>query len=183
MYGLTAALFAASALAAPATSPDNWACTTKSSKVTALQIKDFDFHASYTFTTPAHQNSWGYVNFTLANPAVDYEYQCSAASNQLQDFFYGSIDYNCTDAAGNPTTSGTFSYSRPADTLAINQTWTCDSEGSRFWAESEAKLDLKCEDTTWENPDWKQGQIYSDRTIRCDKVNQDVPLKSLRAIA
>ncbi|KAM3499676.1 hypothetical protein MY11210_009596 [Beauveria gryllotalpidicola] len=182
MYGLTAALFAASALAAPATSPD-WVCTSASTKVTALQIKDFDFHASWTFTTPAHQNSWGYVNFTLANPAVDYEYQCSAASNQLQDFFYGTTNYECTDADGSPTSWGTFSYSRPTTTLAINQTWTCPSEGSRFWAEGAAELDLHCNDTTWENPDWKQGQIYSDRTISCDKLSQDVPLTSLRAAA
>lgn len=184
MYGLTAAaLFAAAALAAPASSPDNNACTSQSTKVTAFQIKDFDFHASWTFSTPAHQNSWGYINFTLANAAVDYEYQCSAASSWLSDFYYGNIDYNCTDpATGQQTQRGTFSYSRPATTLAINQTWDCP-EGSRFWAEGSAVLDLRCDETTYQNPNWTMGQIYSNRVVTCDKLSQPVPITSLRAAA
>ncbi|EGX93283.1 hypothetical protein CCM_04656 [Cordyceps militaris CM01] len=185
MYGLVSALFAASAaLAAPVVTPDTNTCTAKSLKVTSFLVKDFDFHASWTFTTPAHQNSWGYVNFTLANAAVPYEYQCSSASNWLSDFYYGNINYNCTDPAGQPTQHGTFSYSRPTETLAINQTWICAQEQSRFWAEGSAKLDLKCQDTTYHNPNWTTpGQIYSDRRVTCDKLTQVVPLTSLRAAA
>ncbi|KAJ6788804.1 hypothetical protein PWT90_02807 [Aphanocladium album] len=177
MYGLITALFAASAIAAPATT-----CTSKSTKATEFDIKDFDFHASWTFTTPAHQNSWGYVNFTLANKVLDYEYQCSSASNWLSDFYYGNINYNCTDAAGQQTHEGTFSYSRPMTTLAINQTWDCP-EGSRFWAEGSAKLDLQCEESKYQNPNWTMGQIYSDRRITCDKLTTTVPITSLRAAA
>ncbi|TQV97487.1 hypothetical protein V2A60_006758 [Cordyceps javanica] len=184
MYGLTAAaLLAASALAAPAVGPDRNTCTARSTNVTQFLVKDFDFHASWTFTTPAHQNSWGYVNFTLANAAIDYEFQCSSASNWLSDFYYGNIDYNCTDPAGRPTRQGTFSYSRPTTTLAINQTWACPDEGSQFWAEGRAKLDLACRETNYTNPDWKMGQIYSDRTIVCDKLTTGVPITSLRAAA
>lgn len=182
MYGLTAALFAASALAAPTTTANKDSCTSHSTKVTELEIKDFDFHASWTFTNPAHQNSWGYVNFTLTNAAVDYDYQCSTASNWLDDFFYGNINYNCTTHDGKQTNMGTFAYSRPTQILAINQTWVCP-EGSEFWAEAEAKLPLVCHETKYQNPNWTSGQIYSDRTITCDKLTQGVPVTSLRAAA
>lgn len=190
MYSLiTAALFATAAVAAPAAGT----CTSRSTKVTDFQIKDFDFHASWTFTTPAHQNSWGYVNFTLARLGGDDDgvphaaYQCTAASNWLSDFYYGNINYNCTDVAGGGAGNGlphrgTFSYSRPDKTLAINQTWDCP-EGSRFWAEGGAVLDLNCHETQYQNPNWTMGQIYSDRVITCDKLSQPVPIKSLRAAA
>ncbi|OAQ97870.1 hypothetical protein LLEC1_05962 [Akanthomyces lecanii] len=108
---------------------------------------------------------------------------CSAASNWLSDFYYGNVDYRCTDpATGQQTQRGTFSYSRPATTLAINQTWDCP-EGSRFWAEGSAVLDLRCDETMYQNPNWTMGQIYSNRVITCDKLTQPVPITSLRAAA
>lgn len=90
-------------------------------------VQGFDFHASYIFSTPAHQNSWGYVNFNLSNPAVpDVLLSCSAQSDQLQDFFYGTQWYKCTT---NGTSYGpapaSFAFNRPTGELDINQTWTC----------------------------------------------------------
>ena len=60
-------------------------CNAKSTSVTGWTVHNFDFHASYIFSTPAHQNSWGYANFTLTNPAVDYAATCGASSDQLSD--------------------------------------------------------------------------------------------------
>ncbi|KAK3191396.1 hypothetical protein K4F52_002607 [Lecanicillium sp. MT-2017a] len=181
---LTTTLLAAAAAAAPATAPNNdHTCTKRSTQVTEWTIKDFDFHASYIFTTPAHQNSWGYVNFTLANPAVDYPLQCMSSSNWLQDFYYGMINYNCTLPDGTYSDAGTFNFSRPTNELNINQTWSCPDEGSVFWAEGGIKLDLECTDETTKTPDWEPGQIYSSRIIACDKVTTPVKMESLRAIA
>src|SRR5687767_900631 len=51
-------------------------CMAAGQKVSSWKVENFDYHASYIFTTPAHQNSWGYVNFTLSNPALNYKPVC-----------------------------------------------------------------------------------------------------------
>ncbi|KHN99361.1 uncharacterized protein MAM_03059 [Metarhizium album ARSEF 1941] len=182
---LTSLLLAGAALAAPST-PDlrtGNPCTEKSARMENWQVKDFDFHASYIFTTPAHQNSWGYVNFTLLNPSFPSKpTQCSGTSNQLSDFFYGNFNYDCSRSW--PGQSASFAFSRPEqDQLKVNQTWECRGEGSRFWAEGGLKLNLTCDDATWTNPDWKMGQIYSDRTVNCTHIDATVPVETMRAIA
>jgi hypothetical protein len=111
-------------------------CTSTSSSSFAWTVKNFTYHASYIFSTPAHQNSWGYVDFNLTNPALAASsspyanVKCSATSNQLSDFFYGNFPYNCTDAYGKPVNStgpySVFEFSRPNNKLDFNQTWICD---------------------------------------------------------
>jgi hypothetical protein len=177
----TTALLAGAAAALP-TTPQETTCTSKSTKVTEWTVKDFDFHASYIFTNPAHQNSMGSVNFTLENAAVEYPLICESRSFWLQDFYYGMINYNCT-LNGENTDMGTFNFSRPTNRLNINQTWACADEGSMFWAEGGVDLDLNCEDKTEQNPDWKPGQIYSSRYITCDKVTVPAKMETLRAAA
>lgn len=184
MYNLlTSLLMAGAAVAAPSTIDlrTSETCTQKSTQVKQWTVKDFDFHSSYTFTTPAHQNSWGYVNFTLENPVLRYKTQCTASSNQLSDFFYGNFIYSCTQAAPQGD-EATFTFSRPMNELKVNQTWGCP-EGSRFWGEGGAKLNLNCSDQTWKNPDWKMGQIYSSRTVTCKHINAPVPVQTMHAVA
>ena len=90
-------------------------------------VEQFDFHASYIFSTPAHQNSWGYASFNLTNPALPYQAACSASSNQLNDFFYGNMWYNCSlPAEANGNGPAAFQYSRPSGKLDVNQTWECN---------------------------------------------------------
>ncbi|KND89594.1 hypothetical protein TOPH_05600 [Tolypocladium ophioglossoides CBS 100239] len=181
---LTTLLVAGAALAAPTPAAQGTnTCTSKSTKVKEWTVGDFDFHSSYLFTTPAHQNSWGYVNFTLVNPAVDYKVQCTAASNQLQDFYYGNLDYKCDVPV--PSDKATFTFARPANELLINQTWNCAGEGSRFEARGGVRLNLTCSDTFWQNPDWKQGQgqFYSTRFVDCQHVTVQVPVKEMSGVA
>lgn len=102
----------------------------------AWTVTDFEYHASYVFSTPAHQNSWGYVDFNLSNPAVpDAVATCHAASNQLSDFFYGTVWYDCalngTTTGGGPAPA-TFAFSRPSGELKVNQTWTCDDQDPKY---------------------------------------------------
>jgi hypothetical protein len=86
----------------------------------------FDYHASYIFTNPAHQNSWGYVNFNLTNNVVPYTAVCKASSNQLTDFFYGTLDYNCTLPAEAPVGAAVkFRFSRPSGQLDIEEAIPC----------------------------------------------------------
>lgn len=88
-------------------------------------LSSFDFHASYIFTTPAHQNSWGYVNFNLTNPALPYPAVCTAASSQLSDFFYGNLPYTCSVPEGQ-TGTGSFTFDRALGKLDFDQGWTCN---------------------------------------------------------
>lgn len=93
---------------------------------TQWTVHGFDYHASYTFSTPAHQNSWGYVNFNLTNNVVPYTAVCSAASSQLTDFFYGTVDYTCTLPATAPAKAAVkFRFSRPSGKLEITESVVC----------------------------------------------------------
>ena len=90
-------------------------------------VHGFDYHASYIFSTPAHQNSWGYVNFNLTNNVVPYTAACSASSNQLTDFFYGSVEYACTLPSSAPAGSAVaFKFNRPTGQLDIKETIICN---------------------------------------------------------
>jgi hypothetical protein len=97
-------------------------------------VANFDYHASYIFTTPAHQNSHGYVNFTLVNPALGSTATCSASSSQLNDFFYGNMLYTCSTPDGSPGNSSatSFTFNRASGELDFNQTWTCSDEDPQY---------------------------------------------------
>lgn len=180
---LATILLAGSAAAAPTLSliaRDDDSCMAKGAKATEWTIHEFDFHASYTFTNPAHQNSYGYVNFTLENPVLDYRPVCSASSSQLNDFFYGTQIFNC-EVPGEHDTA-TFTFSRPSGELQVNQTWHCLEEGGRFTAKGGVTLDLDCEESFYENPDWQPGQIYSQRLITCEKKTVTAPITEISAV-
>lgn len=172
------------ALAIPAIAPrqEEKSCVDKSTRVKLWQVTQFDYHSSVVFSTPAHQNSWGYVNFTLENPAVEYKPVCSAASNQLSDFFYGTVIYNCQVGDDGEGGEATFTYSRPSGELQINQTWACTEEQALFEAQGGIDLRLNCRDVEWENPDWQQGEIYYTRNVDCNYVDVETPITSIQAI-
>jgi hypothetical protein len=93
-------------------------------------VENFDYHAEYIFTTPAHQNSHGYVNFDLWNTAVAYTATCSATSDQLTDFFYGTQWYPCTLPSTAPAgASVSFRFNRPTGELDVNGTIICADKG------------------------------------------------------
>jgi hypothetical protein len=96
-------------------------------------VHGFDYHASYTFTNPAHQNSWGYVNFNLTNNVVPYTAVCSAASSQLSDFFYGTVDYTCKLPAEAPAGAAVkFRFSRPSGQLDITESILCTEKQTTY---------------------------------------------------
>ncbi|KAL2132476.1 hypothetical protein VTI74DRAFT_3750 [Chaetomium olivicolor] len=169
----------ASPVALPRSEPG---CSDISFKSFAWEVHNFDFHASYIFTTPAHQNSWGFVSFELYNPADKTSTHCEASSNQLQDFFYGTVQYKCGDSG-----STSFDFSRPANQLRVNQSWVCDDKDPQwpttFTGRGEVTLPLDCTDETWQNPNWELGQIYSSRNIKCKPVQATIVPFELTAVA
>ncbi|KAI0103780.1 hypothetical protein GGR51DRAFT_561436 [Nemania sp. FL0031] len=143
-------------------------CTSTSSGDFSWTIESFTYHASYVFSTPAHQIASGQVAFNLTNPAVAETVECTAYSTWLSDFFYGNINYNCTAPAGSSTQTS-FAFSRPANQLDVNQTWTC-SEGEypvTFSGRGSVVLPANCQDYYYQNPNWTSGAIYSIHNIDC----------------
>ncbi|KAK3351085.1 hypothetical protein B0H65DRAFT_107804 [Neurospora tetraspora] len=177
------------------TNPEHPSCATTSFKNFSWALSAFDYHASYIFTTPAHQNSWGYVNFNLSNPAIGSSVTtvCSASSNQLSDFFYGTVQYTCTNTPGGVNSDvgnvgkTTFDFSRPSGELRFNQSWTCRDQDPKypttFTGYAAVNLQLDCTDSTWQNQNWTQGQIYSIRDVKCSPVDISVDPKEMTAVA
>ncbi|CCC05825.1 hypothetical protein SMACR_00041 [Sordaria macrospora] len=169
---------AAAALALAATVSAAPASTTVRATETTSEItwtvSDFDFHADYIFTTPAHQNSWGYVNFALSSDKTDLVYSCSTASNRLSDFFYGETDYQCTAPEGAAEGSAaSFRYNRTDGTLALKETVVSGDE--TYTASGSTTIQTTCTDeTTGPSPNWEIGQIYIWRKIDCEEVNATV---------
>ncbi|KAI1277743.1 hypothetical protein F5Y07DRAFT_84602 [Xylaria sp. FL0933] len=166
---------------------DNYpGCTAISFGDFAWTIEAFTYHASYIFSTPAHQISGGTVDFNLTNPAFPEKVSCSAYSTQLQDFFYGTFNYQCAVPEGSSTKTS-FSYSRPSGELNINQTWTCDDEDPQypitFTGYGTVNLTLACNQTYYQNPDWQSGEIYSDRDISCAPVTLPLTPHDKTAVA
>lgn len=141
MYWLSASLLALvpyvlgtpSAVSLAQRSPSS-GCTQRSLQGFEWNVDGFDFHSRYIFSTPAHQNSHGYVNFNLSNSAMpDVHLSCSAVSTQLQEFFYGSMWYQCTtDGKSYGPAPASFTFNRPMGELDINQTWKCDDQNPRY---------------------------------------------------
>jgi len=125
---LSALLFAAASTTASPLINRRSACSDLSFDNFEWSVSDFDFHANYIFSTPAHQNSWGYASFDLVNPADQSKVHCSAASNQINDFFYGTVSYACDDAAGGRLGTTKFDFNRPTGELKANQSWVCGPE-------------------------------------------------------
>lgn len=138
MYRISASLLALAplVLSSPvslASRDYSGSCSDLSLKGFEWQVDDFDFHASYIFTTPAHQNSWGYASFNLSNPAVpDVVASCSAQSSQLQDFFFGTQIYQCTVNGTAGPAPASFAFNRPTGELDVNQTWVCNDVDPKY---------------------------------------------------
>ncbi len=109
----------------------NPGCYAKSFRNPEWTIEDFDFHSSYVFTTPAHQNSWGFVSFNMTNPALEYKASCVGSSSQLSDFFYGTMKYQCT-VPGNATAVSVFTFDRASGKLDLSEAWKCSDFNPKY---------------------------------------------------
>jgi hypothetical protein len=52
-----------------------------------------------------------------------------------------------------------------------------------FTGRGDVNLTLGCTDTTWQNPNWTMGQIYSNREIKCAHVDSIIKPTELSAVA
>ncbi|ERS98852.1 uncharacterized protein SPSK_04578 [Sporothrix schenckii 1099-18] len=180
LVGLLAASAAATASAAPtvAARGDAPACVPPPAGTKyGWSIGEFVFNKSITFSTPAHQIDGGVVQFNLSNPSLAYPAVCAAYSSQLSEFFYGNIVYNCTTE--NPDTATAFTFNAPTGQLNVNQSWMCiDPDNgpypTTFAYKASVDLTPACTSSSYKNPDWHMGEIYSSNTTAC--VQKDVTL-------
>ncbi|KAL1900537.1 hypothetical protein Sste5346_002260 [Sporothrix stenoceras] len=167
LVGLLAS--AAAVSAAPTARDANPGCTAASLGNFDWSIAEFVYNKSIVFSTPAHQIDNGIVQFNLTNPALAYPAVCQAYSTQLSDFFYGNIIYNCTSEGDETTT--TFAFNAPAETLDVNQTWTCSDKDPQypdtFHYQGSVNLTLDCTSDYYKNPNWEIGQIYTSNLTTC----------------
>ncbi len=56
-------------------------------------------------------------------------------------------------------------------------------ERTTFTGRGDVNLTLACTDTTWQNPDWSMGQIYSSRDVKCAPVESEIKPTELSAVA
>lgn len=161
---------AATASAAPASTAVK---ATETTSALTWTVSDFDFHADYIFTTPAHQNSWGYVNFALSSDKTDLVYSCSTASSRLTDFFYGETEYQCSAPEGAPEGSAaSFKYNRTDGTLTLKETVVGDET---YTVSGSTTVQTTCTDETeGPSPNWQIGEIYTWRKVVCEKVDATV---------
>lgn len=167
----------AGALAAPS-APRALTCSA-SSKGFAWSVTGFQFNATETYTTPAHQIDNGVVLFNISNPALSptqVSSGCYASSSQAPDYFYGGNN-DCTDPENDSNTKTTFAFNAEAGTLSVNQTWTCTDTNppSTFFAAGTVVLSSTCTAGTSQNDNWAaDGTNYKVDTKEC--TAQDGPL-------
>lgn len=96
-------------------------------------LKDIVYSSQIIYSTPAHLAvADGHIEFNLTNSAVPYTTHCSGSSEWLYDFFYGNIVYICDARTGEGVAEGAsanFTFSNPAGTFAVNQTWSEPGRG------------------------------------------------------
>jgi hypothetical protein len=125
-------LFGALASSAPTTTKtditgrqETETCTQASLKRTEWEVKGFKYHSSIIYTVPSHRVASGTVNFTLTNLALPFTMGCSAVSDQMSDFFYGNLWYQCSGPSGN---SAQFQFDKSSGRVDIQQRWQCTDE-------------------------------------------------------
>lgn len=185
MHFLTALLLAGTAVAAPTFTlmprADSDSCMARGATVTEWIVGDFNYRASYTHNTPETQSSLGRLTFTLENKVLDYKAKCSAVSDEAEDFFYGSTDYDCEVPL--PGDSATFSFDRASGKLGLFQSWRCLKEGGRYTAKGDSEVELDCKESEWKNPDYKKGdKLYSHRKVTCKNVTFKASITEITAV-
>ncbi|KAK4227080.1 hypothetical protein QBC38DRAFT_478630 [Podospora fimiseda] len=141
-------------------------------KILDLQwtISGLSYSASYTTVSPeANTTSWDYVGFTLSNSAVGYMADCVAGSVVG---FNGTEEYSCTLGEGAPEGAGVkFKFAKEQGKVEVEEVILCsEGEGhsATFVAKGETGVSLgQCTDETQENEEWKEGEVYKNREVKC----------------
>ncbi|KAF2119741.1 hypothetical protein BDV96DRAFT_684266 [Lophiotrema nucula] len=161
------ALAAAASCPAPPSPPSNPSCGSTHPKWT---LDPINLSSYYTYTSPSASGpKLGSFSFTFATDQVDYEAQCSGSSVNPQGIFYGSQVFECVTPGGSGSKTTSFSFDSASSVVSVNTTFTCcDVCDVVYTTIGSVKIDLECETSTWRNPDWVAGELYSNTTTVCE---------------
>ncbi len=56
------------------------------------------------------------------------------------------------------------------------------SSSTRYQARGAVAIKLQCNDNTWENPSWTQGQTYASKRVNCQPVNLIIDADDVRTL-
>ncbi|OCL10569.1 hypothetical protein AOQ84DRAFT_438252 [Glonium stellatum] len=143
-------------------------------------LTNITYTSEIIYSTPAHLAvANGRIEFNLTNSAVPYITHCNAESEWLYDFFYGNIVYTCDAPTGEgiaEDASANFTFSKPAGTFEVNQTWSelrqgYDHPAFMLFGTGSGNATMNCETSYWQNTNWTLGQLYSITTENCKPAN------------
>ncbi|OCL10476.1 hypothetical protein AOQ84DRAFT_215440 [Glonium stellatum] len=155
----------------------------KCDKNAVFTLHDINYSSYIIYSTPAHLAvAQGHIEFNLTNTDVPYTTHCSAYSSQVFNFFYGNIVYQCDAPTGEGVTaasSANFTFSEPDGVFNVNQTWSCSQHRKtvNLLGVGSGKATLSCQTTTWTNPNWVIGEIYSNTSTTCKPAELQITPK------
>ncbi|KAI0481348.1 hypothetical protein GGR56DRAFT_672365 [Xylariaceae sp. FL0804] len=182
------AAFAGAAAGAAVPRDSNPGCQAASMGSFQWTVAGFAYNASTIYTTPAHSVNDATASFALENPALTYNSSCAAENDVLGGAFYGNQAYTCTEPANaTDTTHTTFTFDSSTSLLSVNQTWECSDQDPQypvtFTAYGSANLSLTCTENSTTNPDWQEGEIYSQMEKSCGPVTLTLKPSQVSAVA
>jgi hypothetical protein len=117
---------------APAAAPS---CDAISKSRLAIAFTNFQYGASWVFSTPAHlATAQAAVSFTVRNNLIPVPIACSARSSQVYAFFTGAPSYAC-DVSQVPAAVGAkvgFTFDTAGNgTVGLTASWNCVNSQSK----------------------------------------------------
>lgn len=181
---LTNGLLAAIALVTPVVTAAGTATCGTNNKIDSWVVSKLNFHSVEYFSTSDKKTFQGSMSFTLTNPIHFYQITCNGASKNRQDFYSGAAEYHCTIPDGVPKigNAASFSFDKDASTIRLSQTWTCSDTGARFVAKGDGRLPLKCDEERWDNPEWKEGELFALVDTDCNVNSGEVPISEIAGV-
>ncbi|KAF2105820.1 hypothetical protein BDV96DRAFT_607927 [Lophiotrema nucula] len=127
---------------------------------TCLDLNQIHYDSYMIYSTPSHLAVYGgTIQFNVSNPAVPVYYEVLGPS----------------ESPKGATGETTFTYSRPGNVFAVNQTYTV--HGKKFLATGTAGANLTCQTVFWQNPNWTIGELYTTTDVHCGPNELKLPVK------
>ncbi|OAA35418.1 hypothetical protein NOR_07997 [Metarhizium rileyi] len=155
-------------------------CTVETVNAFVWRITGFEYRSEQ-YQDHVSKVAYGLANFTLENSALSYRTRCTALSTRAPDFFTGDTAYRCAARPDAPSDVSSFSFDRSTGLVAINQTWVCDKDGSRYAGRGEVRLALSCNQN--QQISQSAGGGNSDKRIVCKRVDAPLNMTYMEAVA
>ncbi|KAF2822533.1 hypothetical protein CC86DRAFT_258055, partial [Ophiobolus disseminans] len=122
-----------------------------------------NFSSYYTFISPSAMGpKAAYFSFKLNNDEVGVATDCRASTSMPLGQIYPHQRFDCSTE----DVTTTFSYDTSTKVVGLNSTWSCGGD-IVYSITLSGNVDFKCKTTTWANPDWEDGKLFSNTSTIC----------------